>query len=216
MHSPKLRAPTPAGSSDCTMLEHALHFARSDLDLRQQAQAHVLERVLQIAIVGNGVADDAGNRNVDGGQLGEFQLLDELLLQRLAVLVAEITAAIVIAGPGSVGRPAGLLAPRLVGNFDLRSFALLRRRADAVQRGIFLIQPNRQFFAVAHRIGHLGLVLALEHHIGLERLAHMGLQVERRQLQQPDRLLQLRGHGQLLTDAKLQTWLQHISFRPNL
>jgi hypothetical protein len=29
-------------------------------------------------------------------------------------------------------------------------------------------------------------------------------------------LLQLRRHGQLLTDAKLQTWLQHIPFRSGL
>jgi hypothetical protein len=28
-------------------------------------------------------------------------------------------------------------------------------------------------------------------------------------------LLQLRGHGQLLADAKLQTGLQHSSFKPN-
>ncbi len=41
----------------------------------------------------------------------------------------------------------------------------------------------------------------------------MRLQVERWQLQQPDGLLQLRGHGQLLADAKLQTWLQHIAFQ---
>jgi hypothetical protein len=41
----------------------------------------------------------------------------------------------------------------------------------------------------------------------------VGLQVQGWQLQQPDRLLKLRRHGELLADAKLQTWLQHSSFK---
>ena len=39
----------------------------------------------------------------------------------------------------------------------------------------------------------------------------MGLQIERGELQQPDGLLQLRRHGELLADTELQTWLQHGS-----
>ena len=41
----------------------------------------------------------------------------------------------------------------------------------------------------------------------------MGLQIQRGQLQQPDGLLKLRRHRELLADAKLQTWLQHSSLR---
>src|SRR5205823_1515731 len=50
----------------------------------------------------------------------------------------------------------------------------------------------------------LGLLRGLEHHVRFEELADVRLQLERRQLQEPDRLLQLRGHGQLLTQLQLQ------------
>ena len=52
--------------------------------------------------------------------------------------------------------------------------------------------------------GALGLFRGLEHDVRLEQLADVRLQLDRRQLQQPDRLLQLRGHGQLLTQLQLQ------------
>ncbi len=212
MHSPRLRAADAGGLQRLNDAQDALDVGGRRLDLRQQAQAHVLERVVQVSIIGDRIGDDAGNRHVDRGKLGQFQLFDQLLLQGLAVLIAEIAAAIVIAGIVSVGGAAGLFAPGLIGDLHLGGFALIRRRADAIQFGIFLIEPNRQFFALARRIRRLRLFLALQHHVGLEGLADMRLQVERRKLQQSNRLLQLRRHGQLLTDAKLQTWLQHISF----
>ena len=76
-------------------------------------------------------------------------------------------------------------------------------------------QSDQQLIALAHGIDHgiRGLILCLEHHIGLERLTNVRLQIEGRQLQQPNGLLQLRRHRELLADAKLQTWLQHSSFR---
>jgi hypothetical protein len=39
----------------------------------------------------------------------------------------------------------------------------------------------------------------------------VGLQLQRRQLQEADSLLQLRGHGQLLTQLELQGGFQHGS-----
>ena len=77
--------------------KHAFHIQGCGLDLRQQARADIFEFVYQIAVVGDGVGDDACNRHVDGGQLGEFQLFDELFLQGLTMLVAEIAAAVIIA-----------------------------------------------------------------------------------------------------------------------
>ena len=57
--------------------------------------------------------------------------------------------------------------------------------------------------------GGLGLLHRLEHHIALEQLADVRLQLECGQLQKPDRLLQLRGHRQLLTQLQLQGRFQH-------
>ena len=150
-------------------------------------------------------------------QTGELELLDELFLQGLAVLVAEIAAAVVVARPGGVRGAAGLLAPGLVGDLHLRLFALVARGAVAVElRVLFLgrvfaraIRARRRAISTdVSRVSSSGL----EHDIGLEGLPDMRLQVERGELQQPNRLLQLRRHGELLADAKLQTWLQHFSF----
>ena len=51
--------------------------------------------------------------------------------------------------------------------------------------------------------GRLRLVGQLQHEVRLQRLLDLELQVQRRQLQQADGLLQLRRHGELLTEAKV-------------
>jgi hypothetical protein len=45
------------------------------------------------------------------------------------------------------------------------------------------------------------LVLRLQHDVGFECLANLSLQFEDRQLKQAYGLLQLRGHGELLTES---------------
>ncbi len=213
MHSPKLRAPTPAGSKRLNRAQNPFHLGRRGLDFRQQAQADIFQRVFQVAVVVDGVGDDPRNRHVDGAQIGEFQLLDELFLQRLPMPVAEVAAAVVIAGPGSIRRAAGLFAPGFIGDFHFRLFALIGGRGVAVEFGVLLLRRRLLTLPNGLRTGIERLLFRLEHHIGLERLADVGLQIERGQLQQSDGLLQLRRHGELLADAKLQTWLQHNSFR---
>jgi len=106
-----------------------------------------------------------------------------------------------------------LFAPGFIRDFHLGFLALIGGRVVAVEFGIFLL--GREVLALTHHVRRRirGFLLGLEPDIGLERLADMGLQVERGQLQQSDRLLQLRRHGELLADAKLQTWLQHSSVR---
>ena len=53
------------------------------------------------------------------------------------------------------------------------------------------------------------VLLGLEHHVALERFLDLGLELEHGKLQQPDRLLQLRRHRQLLTELELQGRLEH-------
>ncbi len=198
--------------------EHPLDLLGRGLDLGLQARADIFEVVFQVAVVGDGVGDDPRDGQIDGREFGEFELFDQLFLQRLTMLIAEVAAAVVVAGPGGVGRPAGLLAPSLVGDFDFGLFALIGGDGVAVEFGVLLLDHGHFFaLAFAHGIrrGVQGeFVLGLEHDVRLEGLADMSLQVQRGQLQQADRLLQLRRHGELLADAKLQTWLQHSSLRP--
>ena len=99
--------------------EHPLHVRGRGLDLGHQAQANVLQVIVQIAVVGNGVGDHARDREVDRRELGELELLDELLLQRLAVLVAEVAAAVVIARPGGIRRRRWSARPRPRPRFPL-------------------------------------------------------------------------------------------------
>ena len=79
--------------------EHTLHVRRGRFDLRQQAGPDLLQIVLQVAVIVDRIHDDTCDRQVDGGQLGELELLDQLFLQRLTVLVAEVAAAVVVARP---------------------------------------------------------------------------------------------------------------------
>jgi hypothetical protein len=159
--------------------QNAFHVRRGGLDLRQKTQAHLLEVVLQIAVVGDRVGDDPRDREVHGRQLGQFELFDELFLQGLAVLIAEIAAAIVFAGPRRIGWPAGLFPPRLVRDFHLGFFALIAGRGVAVEFGIFFL--DRRVLALAHGIRRRierKFVLRLEHDVGLERLTDVRLQIQ--------------------------------------
>ena len=67
------------------------------------------------------------------------------------------------------------------------------------------------------RAGDLGkLIERLEHDVALERLADVRLQVECGQLQKANRLLELRGHRQLLTQPELQRRFEHREMKGSL
>ena len=132
----------------------------------------------------------------------QLQLPQQVLVQRFAALVVEfLLALIVVAVPGRLAGRGGGLVPAVLDDLDasvvglvgsgwprflagFRRFALVRVRAEG-------LELRRGF----------GVVVGFEHDIGLEQFADMRLQFERWQLQQPDRLLQLRCHRQLLAQA---------------
>ena len=80
------------------------------------------------------------------------------------------------------------------------------RHLVAADRGFAVVGAGAEGLEAG---GALGVLLGLEHHVGFEQLADVRLQFERGQLQQLDRLLQLRGHRQLLAEAQLQGGFQH-------
>ncbi len=57
------------------------------------------------------------------------------------------------------------------------------------------------------------ILVYLEHQVGVENGLHLLLEFQRRELQQPNCLLQLWRHGQRLTDAKLQRWSHWVPGR---
>ena len=58
-----------------------------------------------------------------------------------------------------------------------------------------------------------GLVLGLEHHVALERLADLSLEFEDGQLQQADGLLQLRRQDECLRLPDIETWAECHALR---
>ena len=201
MHSPTERAPTPGGSSACTPSSTALDLGGVALDLGLQRAGDLLQRLGEVAVVADGIDDGARDR-------------------QLARLEAWRARAATAGAPAATGRrrrrtPAG---------------ARRRRRSRESRQGRRCARPSpRRRPRRCSRRGALGglgaarsavstaskvpvpsaLVHGLEHHVRLEQLADVGLQLEGGQLQEPDRLLQLRGHGQLLTQLQLQRRFQH-------
>ena len=112
-------------------------------------------------------------------------------------------------------RSARMLAPGFVRDFDFGRFAQLRQeRSTPSSSAVFLLDDSRRLVALADGLrrppssassspSSITLVSSVSRTCACRS--------SEGKLQQPDRLLQLRRHGQLLADAKLQTWLQHNS-----
>ena len=173
------------------------------LDLGPQGVGDLLQRLRQVAVVADGIDDGARDGQLARRELRQLELPQKMFLQRLAGGVGEfLLPVIVIAAPGGVGRSDAALAPALIQHLDgalARSFrggfGRFRRRRVLQRRGV-----EAFLMAIVHR---------LQHDVGLEEFADMRLQLEGGQLQEPDGLLQLRGHRQLLTQPELQRGFQH-------
>ena len=166
--------------------EDALDIRDARFDFGQQTGADVLETVLQVAVIVDGIDDDARDGRVDRGQFRQVQLLEQLFLQGLAVFIAQIGVAIVIAGPGRIGNACRLLSPGLIGNLDFGLFALIAfGHGVAAELDIFFLCDRGFEVAQGFRSERVGgqFVLGLEHDVGFEGLANMRLQVKRGKLQ---------------------------------
>ena len=125
-----------------------------------------------------------------GPQVCQFELPAEVVLQRVAGLVGELRVALARARPGRLGLGRGRLGPFLA---DLDDHPVL---GSLARRGVLAALARQGL----ERGGRLEFLLELQQDIALERLLDLRLQLGGRQLQQPDGLLQLRRHRQLLAD----------------
>jgi len=112
------------------------------------------------------------------------------------IRIAALGGAFVIVAPGIGSGTA--LGPGVFDDFGFDGDLGLGRRIDA-----FLLR-HRMWLERFERAGGLVLVDGLQHHVAFELLADVRLQLQCRHLQEADRLLQLRGHGELLTQLQLQ------------
>ena len=188
--------------------EHGLDLGRSGRELGAERFVQFGDRVREVAVVVDAIDDDPGNGKLPLAEPAELELPQQVLVQGLAAPVRQLHRAVVIAVPGSrlggrgtvalpvVGRGFGGLAVRVgVGRCECR---LAERLFSNVRRaGAHLVRFRLQGDAL-QRLDLVAVVLGFEHHVLFERLPNLLLQLQRRQLQQADCLLQLRSHGELL------------------
>ena len=180
--------------------EHALDFRHAGIELGLEAGADDIQRLAQVAVIIDRIDHGAAYGEIARIEPRQFELPEQMVAQRLAARVGELLLAILIAtaaAPGILGRAHRLVGPAVIDDLD-------RRFLD--RRGGF----RRGFGAREGLVSAaLGVLILLEHDVRLEQFADMRLQLDGRQLQQADGLLQLRRHRQLLSELELQRGLKH-------
>jgi hypothetical protein len=196
--------------------QHRFHLGGVAFDFRPQRVGDLVQRFGQVAVVADGIDDGARNRELARFELGQLQLPQQVVLQRLAGGISEfLLALVIVVVPRGFRGADTLFAPALVDHLDgvvflaaLRRFGLLAL-ANPIEVVLLVGRDRGVTVSGFERPGALGILRGLEHHICFEQLANVSLKFEGGELQEPDRLLQLRGHGQLLTQLELQRGFQH-------
>ncbi len=184
--------------------EHGLDARGVGPDVRGDRGGDRLRGLGQVAVVIDGVDDRAADRELLRRQVRELELPPEVVLQRVSGLVGEFRLALAGARPGRLGLGRGRLGP-LVADLD----------DDVVLGGLAGLRILAAFARQRlERGGGLAFLLELQQHVALERLLDLRQQLGRGQLQQPDGLLQLRRHRQLLADPELQGRFHHAAGLP--
>ena len=183
----------PARIERLHQLEHALDFGGVRGDFGQQRGGDVVERVGDVAVVVDGIDDGARDGELARREIGVFELADQVILQRQLRVVGDFGGALVVIAPG-IGAGAAL-APGVFDDFGFDDDFGCRLRIDA------LLFRHRMRFERFERAGGFVFVHGLEHDVAFELLADVRLQLQRRHLQEADRLLQLRGHRELSDPA---------------
>ena len=190
------------------VVERDLEFVEIELELVGKHLRDFLERRGEIAVVVQRVDERGHHLPVAKRQVRQHHLLDQVVAQRRGrrllrieiVVLGRCAAApvgVAAAIVGDVGRIGGL------GDVERAAFRVVLAGLPVFGLGLG--------GAFAHRERHLrrrGLVALLlfflEQRIFLQDALHLRVELERRQLQQPDRLLQLRRQREMLRELELE------------
>ena len=214
------------GLGDAPLVRVATAFAPAAFVEPGDERRHVVE---QVAVVVDRVDDRLGDALVRVRERGEADLLVQVILDRAHARVVELgeVARLAVASRARARRRRGLvdvlpravdrqLLGQVVGGIerpgvDRRVEVAPLGRAALLGGGAVVavrLARLRRRAVVAGRVALARLaavlLLQLEHRVALERLLDLALQLERRELQQLDRLLELRRHGQRLAHLHLQ------------
>jgi hypothetical protein len=183
-----------------------LDFVDVDIVQRRQVLAQRLAALVQIAVVVDGLDDRGADRAVARGQRRQVQLPQQVVAQVLGFLVLRFEIIVVVRHRAAVvGAPefevdrivavefvAALVVARLVVGAGGVEFVVDLGRWRLRRSNVFAV---RFFFALGFG--------QFQQRVGLHRLAQLHLELDAGQLQQADRLLQLRRQCQLLMEAQL-------------
>ncbi len=170
------------------LTQHGVYLVQFQIfDMRRQRLVEFLEIARQITGLVNRIDDCDGYRVVLGTEAREIGLPVQVVAQ--AGLRAALDLHVAEAFAGRAGsRTAG------------------HRLVEIIPGGVYFeLGGNIQRLdGFAFGGGNLSLLVRLEHHVRIQRVLDFRLQIERRHLQQPNGLLQLRRHRELLPDSQLQ------------
>jgi hypothetical protein len=184
--------------------EHVVDLVDGHRQIDAQVARDLLERLGHVAIVVERIDDRFADPDLARVELADLELPDQVLVQIAAALVRELERPVVVALRAALAGRNRAVLPRV----DIDDDFLL-----GVARGRgFVLRRVREIVRLVQRRDLDGFVfLGLEHHVVFERLLHLRLELEHGELQQLDRLLQLRRHRQLLAEFELQRRLEHVS-----
>ena len=193
-------------------------LVRIDLELLREHLGHFLERDVEVAVLVQRVDQRADEPPVAQRQVEHGELREEVIAQRARRDLLRVEAVVVVVGRGGaapiriaagvvleIGAVDGLRAlARFVAGFLAAGPVVVVRRHLLGRRGggARELRGGRRRLVVA-----LGL---LEQRVLLQHPLDLGIQLDRGQLQQPDRLLQLRGECEVLAELELEGLLHAL------
>jgi hypothetical protein len=181
--------------------------------VRRQRGEHGVDAFAQVAIGIERVDQHGGDRLRTRLHRGEIKLPQQVFLQRFGRGVLRLHAFFVAIAGAVAAAVAGGEVDRLVGaHLRLRPLGRFVVGVAAAGRRVAACRGERFEFAVVFAVGFgFGLFFRrvfgeLQQGVALGELAQFGCQLQLRQLQQPDGLLQLRCESQLLIETELKPW----------
>ncbi|MNX80990.1 hypothetical protein D3C86_1126640 [compost metagenome] len=194
-------------------VQDGFDFVQFDVQFRIEGFEDFLERFVQIALIVDAVDQGDGDQAIGVGHRCQVQLPQQVALQAFAGGRAggEIPLVIIVArqaaGAGLVDVFPSGIDGKFVGNafVPVAFFEVINRRRGFLVGGFLNVSVGLLFCVVGQGVGVIEVVaffLAFEHRIGLQGLLDFLLQIQGRQLEQADGLLQLRCHRQLLAHSQ--------------
>ena len=163
-----------------------------------QAARDVGDRFGEVAVVVQRVNDRLADPHLARIELAHLELPDQVLVQVAFAFVAELEGAVVVVLRAAVARGRRGFRPRVL-HLDDDLVRFLALAVIVVAAAFALALAFRRRLVEGTQV-ELLVLLGLEHDVRLEGFLNLGLELEHGQLQQPDGLLELRRHRQLLTE----------------